>query len=461
MFYKINNEASLRHKDENGYLMVDKSPILRAGILEYLGKELLPEGADTVDGVEVDPDKIYKVMIPEEELEKAKDTFKLLPILNDHTWMGEDGEDPEKYQAGSTGEGVEVEDGMLYVPLKFTGKKIIEEVENHEKEELSASYYNRFEKSDNKDYDFIARDLKGNHLALVDKGRCGSAVRVLNSTILGVDEMAEKAKVKNEAILKLDGKEIDLDRFFQEEKDDEDGVHADSISENEDKREIIREIMAIAGKDVSDFEGGEDEKVREVAKLAEKLAYNPSERSESDNEDLEKKDEPKIENEDKRKLIDEIGGILKGKVDEELWRTIIGKAEKLAYEGSEASKADNEDEMDEEKAKEENACSKSMNYDAVFAKISNALAVEAEKKEAAKVKAYNSARAVLGDFNPFGMSDKDMYVKALNHLGVGLEGKESVAEMSAMLKACSAVQSKVDNSFSYAEIAHDEVEFNL
>lgn len=450
MFYKISNEASLRHKDENGFLMVDKSPILRAGILEYLGSELLPEGENTVDGVEVDPDKIYKVMIPENEIEKAKNSFKLLPILDDHTWMGKEGEDPKDHQVGSTGEDVFVENGMLMIPLKFTGKKIVEEVESHEKEELSASYYNRFEKSSSKYYDFIARDLKGNHLALVDKGRCGSAVRVLNSTTIGVDEMAGKAKVVNEAILKLDGKEIDLDRFFDEEKNDEDGVHADSISENEDKREIIREIMAVAGKSDDDFKGGEDEKVREVAKLAEKLAYNPSERSESDNA-------CHVENEDKRKLIDEIGGILKDKVDEELWRTIIGKAEKLAYEGSEASTADNE-EVEEEKAKVE---AKAMNYDAVFAKISNALAADAEKREAAKVKAYNSARIVLGDFNPFGMSDKDMYVKALNHLGVALEGKESVAEMSAMLKACSAVQAKVDNSFTYGVAAKDEIEFNL
>lgn len=45
---------------------------------------------------------------------------------------------------------------------------------------------------------------------------------------------------------------------------------------------------------------------------------------------------------DKRKLIDEIGGILKGKVDEELWRTIIGKAEKIAYDKSEAGTADND-----------------------------------------------------------------------------------------------------------------------
>ena len=57
------------------------------------------------------------------------------------------------------------------------------------------------------------------------------------------------------------------------------------------------------------------------------------------------------EHEDKRKLIDEIGGMLKGKVDEELLLTIIGKAEKLAYEGSEKSEAD--DELKEEEHKEE------------------------------------------------------------------------------------------------------------
>ena len=67
------------------------------------------------------------------------------------------------------------------------------------------------------------------------------------------------------------------------------------------------------------------------------------------------KDEEKdtVENEDKRKIIDEIGGILKGKVDEEVWRTVIGKLEKVAYNPSETDKADNkaknEDEKDEEK----------------------------------------------------------------------------------------------------------------
>ena len=66
-----------------------------------------------------------------------------------------------------------------------------------------------------------------------------------------------------------------------------------------------------------------------------------------------KENEEMIDNEkvDKRKLIDEVGGILKGKVDEEIIRTIIKKMEEASYNDSEAS-ADNKkvkNEDDEEK----------------------------------------------------------------------------------------------------------------
>ena len=72
----------------------------------------------------------------------------------------------------------------------------------------------------------------------------------------------------------------------------------------------------------------------------------------------EKEDEMKVENEDKRKLIDEIGGILKDKVDDEIIRTVIKKAEELSYEPSEDDKADNKckNEEDEDKKETENKC---------------------------------------------------------------------------------------------------------
>lgn len=63
------------------------------------------------------------------------------------------------------------------------------------------------------------------------------------------------------------------------------------------------------------------------------------------------------EKEDKRKLIDEVGGILKGKVDDEIIRTIIKKMEEASYNESEAGSADNKkvkNEADEEDEKVEN-----------------------------------------------------------------------------------------------------------
>ena len=69
-------------------------------------------------------------------------------------------------------------------------------------------------------------------------------------------------------------------------------------------------------------------------------------------EDEKEKEEAK--NEDKRKLIDEVGGILKGKVDDEIIKTIMKKMEEASYEPSEKDKADNEeDEEKEEKFEEE------------------------------------------------------------------------------------------------------------
>ena len=404
MLYRINNALSERTIDDNGYMFVKKSPILRSGVLEYYGKELLPENETTVDGVEVDPDKVYKVFIPEEELNKCASTFKLKPITDDHTWLGDEGEDAKDYQVGSTGENVFVENGMLYVPLEFTGKDVVEKIMAHEKEELSSSYYNRFEKSNNPDYDFVARDIKGNHLALVDRGRCGSSVRVLNAK----KECNIMKKVANTAILELDGKRIDLDQFFDEEKEERDAgenPHEDSISENESV--------------------------------------------------------------DKRALIDEIGGILKDKVDDETIRTVMEKAEKLAYNDSETSsdnKCENEDKdaVEQSDGETDGKEDDEVKSEALASKVANAIRVENAKAEQEKVKAYNAACGVIGDFNPFGMTAKDMYVKALNHLGVELNGKESSAELSAMLKACSSISSKVDNGFSYDySETKEEKNFNI
>lgn len=71
----------------------------------------------------------------------------------------------------------------------------------------------------------------------------------------------------------------------------------------------------------------------------------------------EKEEEMTVKNEDKRKLIDEIGGILKDKVDDEIIRTVIKKCEELSYEPSEDDKADNKAKNEDDEDKEaKNKC---------------------------------------------------------------------------------------------------------
>lgn len=423
--FKVSNAGSHRKTDENGYLFVDQSPILKAGILEYYGSELIDGGEDdTIKGRKIDPKKIYKVYIPREELIKGADSFKLLPITNDHQWLGREGADAREYQEGTSGDTVAVKGDLLYVPLKFTGDEIIEDLESGDKEELSASYTNELSWADNPDYDFVASDIKGNHIALVEKGRCGSDVRVLNQAM---ESKHMKTKVSNELKLVVDGKEINLEEFFKKD--------------------------APIDTDAKDDKAPVDEPV------------------ETDNESI-----------DKRAVIDEIGGILKDKgLDDEIIRTVIAKAEKLAYDGSETTESDNEDPEEDEPVDEnldapadddeklENGC-KSKNEDveidedekdddkvSLSAKVANAMA----KRDNNLRRAYNAAAEALGEFNPFGMTERDMLVRALNHLGVSDIDKASTRELHAMLKVANSMN-RVDGNFVYdGGAGSDTVEINI
>ena len=99
-----------------------------------------------------------------------------------------------------------------------------------------------------------------------------------------MDDIKDVAKAIIEPILSFAVK-----NSKEEEKDD-------VKNEDVDKRDIIRQIMAIAGKE----EASED--VKTIAKLAEKLAYDKSEDGTADNKKAKNEDEEdkkeKVEDED-------------------------------------------------------------------------------------------------------------------------------------------------------------------
>lgn len=249
--------------DHNDYWYIKDNPLSKVGVFPYLGKTISED---------LEPNKVYQVLRPEEELSKKEtlETFKLIPIVDDHTMLGnKEGMQPaeEKGIHGVIGDNVYYKDGVIYGDLKIFSETLKEEIENGKKE-LSMGYFCDYELTDGEyngePYQAIQRNLKINHIALVNEGRMGADVRVYDHKITF------------------------------------------------DKLEELNQM----------------EEIKEETKV-------------------ENQDECKDEDVDKRALIDEVGGILKDKLDEELWRTVIGKIEKLAYNESEA--ANNDEDIEEKK----------------------------------------------------------------------------------------------------------------
>ncbi len=169
---------SQRQIDANGFITIERNPISKSGVFQYSGRSL--PGAD--------PNKSYNVYRPEEELsnETTINSFKMVPLVNDHTMLGAGygTTAEEKGVHGSTGENVVFENGVLYATLRIfstTLKTLIDQ----SKRELSAGYRCVYEKTsgifNGQMYDYIQRNIRGNHIALVDLGRMGSDIAVLDS----------------------------------------------------------------------------------------------------------------------------------------------------------------------------------------------------------------------------------------------------------------------------------------
>lgn len=170
--------------DYNDFWYIKHNPITKAGVYPYLGKQIDPS---------LEPDKVYMVLRPADEIEKAKDTFKLIPLVDEHTMLGAEFTPAEKKGVhGVLGEEITAKDGTVYADVKIFSEYLKDAIENGKKE-LSLGYFCKYDLTPGEyngiHYDAVQRDLRGNHIALVDNGRMGHDVRVMDSLHFACDAM--------------------------------------------------------------------------------------------------------------------------------------------------------------------------------------------------------------------------------------------------------------------------------
>lgn len=371
---RINDaKSSAREKDANGYLIIKNNPIAKAGVFDYLESEVKKDGSQ---------DKVVKVLRSFEDLEAKKDKFAKKPIVFGHQWVGEQTD----LVAGAIVGEVTANYPYLYADLIIYSQELIKAIEDNAIVELSPAYdlnlINQGGIYNGESYELQQDLLNVNHLAVVREGRSGSDLRVLDSKNKGVKDM-EFLELLTKSLKRVMDENPEMEKEVTKAKD-------------EDKRELIREIVAIAGKPNDAFKGGEDEKFDEIIKLLEKVAYNPSEADKAKDEEKEvvvEKKEQEVEPVKK-----EGGGTEMSEKLENVAEVLAG-IEKL---------------MD--------------------AKI-EALKTSQARAQDEKTKAYAEVSKIVGAFNTDGLGATEIYAKGYEYLSNQKLAEGLDAKSAFMIKA--------------------------
>lgn len=180
--------GSSRTTDINGYVEIKDNPISKVGVFPYSGAQIGLTGEQA--------NQIFMVYRPAEELADPEciESFKLLPFIDEHAMLGSEemGLTPAERKGvqGFIGEQVKFEPPYLKGNIKILSESM-KGLLNAGKRELSPGYRCVYELTpgvfEGQNYDAIQRKIRGNHLALVQEGRTGPDVAVLDRMTFTID----------------------------------------------------------------------------------------------------------------------------------------------------------------------------------------------------------------------------------------------------------------------------------
>jgi len=176
LFDRYTYKISKREYTDEGFMKVP-GRVARTGIQDYLASEL---------GLDGDPNRIVKVFRPPEEVfnQDSLDSYATVDVTNNHPPALVDS---KNFKAVTVGVVVNagVQDGdFVQADLIIKDAETIKLIESG-KAQLSAGYTAEYVKEsgitdDGVKYEFVQRDIKINHVAVVDSARAGSMARIFD-----------------------------------------------------------------------------------------------------------------------------------------------------------------------------------------------------------------------------------------------------------------------------------------
>ena len=173
---------------DEGFLICRNVPIARTGTQEYLASE-----------IGLDGDKVIKVIRPEEEVfsDATIASFEGKPVTDDHPSELVDTQTATIYGKGhaqNVRRGAGEWKDYLVGDLFIQDESLIEKIQHHGKREVSCGYTVDYD--DNGDGTFTQRNIRGNHIAIVDEGRAGHKAAIMDSNKKVTEVIEERTEKK-------------------------------------------------------------------------------------------------------------------------------------------------------------------------------------------------------------------------------------------------------------------------
>ena len=165
---------TFRWIDTNGRLHVDKSNFTRVQVAPYYGEDI-PHWREKG----LDPKKVYKAYRPPEELgnEETIKSIVGIPVQLNHNDDYPNAPASET-RVGSTGDSPFFDGEFLGNSIHIQNKNAIDRINDGSMAQLSLAYaydpdFTPGKTPTGQEYDFVMRNIRGQHLALVPRGRAG------------------------------------------------------------------------------------------------------------------------------------------------------------------------------------------------------------------------------------------------------------------------------------------------
>lgn len=193
------DRATVRRIDVDGRMHVEISNISKATVNPYRGNEI-PDW----EALGLDANRIYFLLRDPEELARAASTFNNIPLLSKHIPVSA-AEPQKEFVVGATGSNASYQAPYLKNSLVVWDAVAIALIESEEQKELSSAYRYRADMTpgvyEGVAHDGVMRDIRGNHVALVEVGRAGPDVVVGDSSTLNPSEIPKMKLSKTAAVV--------------------------------------------------------------------------------------------------------------------------------------------------------------------------------------------------------------------------------------------------------------------